>query len=128
MELQIAAGVIIVMVGVQNMGERPTLFRQRRQYRINNRGVYDRRHARCRLMRQLAHEATSGVTAVVDPAVVDPVLAALAEKGWTLTHILNTHHHNDHTGGNLELQICIWSSSALLARPNRAAQTIQSDH
>lgn len=26
---------------------------------------------------------------------------ALAEKGWKLTHILNTHHHNDHTGGNL---------------------------
>ncbi len=25
---------------------------------------------------------------------------ALAEKGWKLTHILNTHHHNDHTGGN----------------------------
>jgi hypothetical protein len=40
------------MMGVQNMSERPPLFRQRRQYMINNRGVYGRRHAGCRLMRQ----------------------------------------------------------------------------
>lgn len=52
----------------------------------------------------LAHEASANVTAAVDPAVVDPVLDAVAAKGWTLTHILNTHHHNDHTGGNLELK------------------------
>lgn len=41
---------------------------------------------------------------IVDPAVVDPVMDKLAELGWTLTHILNTHHHMDHTGGNLELK------------------------
>jgi glyoxylase-like metal-dependent hydrolase (beta-lactamase superfamily II) len=29
---------------------------------------------------------------------------ALALKGWKLTHILNTHHHLDHTGGNDELK------------------------
>jgi hydroxyacylglutathione hydrolase len=52
----------------------------------------------------LAHDSETGSTAVVDPAVSGPVLDALAEKGWTLTHILNTHHHNDHTGGNLELK------------------------
>lgn len=52
----------------------------------------------------LLHEAESGATAVVDPAVAEPVLAALAERGWRLTHILNTHHHGDHTGGNLELK------------------------
>lgn len=52
----------------------------------------------------LAHEAESGATAVIDPAVVDPVLAAAEAKGWTITHILNTHHHNDHTGGNLEIK------------------------
>lgn len=28
----------------------------------------------------------------------------LAKRGWTLTHILNTHHHWDHTGGNAELK------------------------
>lgn len=52
----------------------------------------------------LAHDATANVTAAIDPAVVEPVLDALTDKGWTLTHILNTHHHNDHTGGNLELK------------------------
>lgn len=52
----------------------------------------------------LAHEAESGATAVVDPAVAGPVLQAAAAKGWTITHILNTHHHGDHTGGNLEIK------------------------
>lgn len=52
----------------------------------------------------LLHEPESGATGVVDPAVAEPVLDALAAKGWRLTHILNTHHHGDHTGGNLELK------------------------
>jgi hydroxyacylglutathione hydrolase len=42
--------------------------------------------------------------AVVDPSEPAPVQAALARTGWTLTHILNTHHHLDHTGGNLALK------------------------
>jgi hydroxyacylglutathione hydrolase len=52
----------------------------------------------------LAHDAATGATGVVDPAVVDPVLAAAQDKGWNITHILNTHHHGDHTGGNLEIK------------------------
>jgi hydroxyacylglutathione hydrolase len=52
----------------------------------------------------LIHEPAAGVTAVVDPAVAAPVLAALAAKGWALDFILNTHHHADHTDGNLELK------------------------
>jgi len=42
--------------------------------------------------------------AVVDPSEPEPVRAALARTGWKLTHILNTHHHLDHTGGNLALK------------------------
>jgi hydroxyacylglutathione hydrolase len=42
--------------------------------------------------------------AVVDPSEAGPVRAALAREGLKLTHILNTHHHGDHTGGNLELK------------------------
>ena len=42
--------------------------------------------------------------AIVDPSEAAPVRAALARTGWTLTHILNTHHHLDHCGGNLELK------------------------
>jgi hydroxyacylglutathione hydrolase len=45
-----------------------------------------------------------GFCAVVDPSEPAPVKAALAARGWTLTHILNTHHHFDHTGGNLPLK------------------------
>ena len=52
----------------------------------------------------LLHDAASGATAVVDPSVADPVLAALKETGWRLSHILNTHHHWDHTGGNAALK------------------------
>jgi hydroxyacylglutathione hydrolase len=42
--------------------------------------------------------------AVIDPSEPGPVRAALAKRGWTPTHILNTHHHLDHTGGNLDLK------------------------
>lgn len=52
----------------------------------------------------LAHCPETGDTAVVDPAVSAPVFAALDETGWKLTHILNTHHHGDHVGGNLEIK------------------------
>jgi glyoxylase-like metal-dependent hydrolase (beta-lactamase superfamily II) len=52
----------------------------------------------------LAHDPETGSTAVVDPADADPVLAAAEAKGWKITHILNTHHHPDHVGGNLEIK------------------------
>ncbi len=45
-------------------------------------------------------EPDSGAVAVVDPSVDEQVLAAAKEWGWQITHILNTHHHPDHTGGN----------------------------
>lgn len=52
----------------------------------------------------LIHDSLSGETAAVDPAVAQPVLDALDQNGWRLTVILNTHHHLDHVGGNLELK------------------------
>lgn len=45
-----------------------------------------------------------GKAAVVDPAVAAPVLEAAAAHGLTITHILNTHWHPDHVGGNNELK------------------------
>ena len=48
----------------------------------------------------LTHDAATGETAVIDPAVAEPVLAAAAARGWTITQILNTHWHPDHVGGN----------------------------
>lgn len=40
---------------------------------------------------------------VVDPGEAKPVLDFLEQKKLKLTAILNTHHHIDHVGGNLEL-------------------------
>jgi hydroxyacylglutathione hydrolase len=52
----------------------------------------------------LLHEPQAGMTAVVDPGVAAPVLERLSAQGRRLDWILSTHHHADHTGGNLELK------------------------
>lgn len=52
----------------------------------------------------LAHDAESGATALIDAPEVAPIRAALAERGWTLSHILITHHHDDHIVGVDELR------------------------
>ena len=52
----------------------------------------------------MLHDSVSLETAVLDPALEQPVLAVLAEKGWQLSFILNTHHHWDHVGANLALK------------------------
>ena len=52
----------------------------------------------------LLREPISGKTAVVDPALAQPVLDELARQSWPLDFIFNTHHHGDHVGGNLELK------------------------
>lgn len=52
----------------------------------------------------LVHDPEDGVCAIVDPSEPGPVKAALERRGLTLTHILNTHHHFDHTGGNIPLK------------------------
>ena len=56
----------------------------------------------------ILHSENTGKTAVVDPAQAEPVNLFLKEKSWTLDFIFNTHHHWDHTGGNLELKK-IWN-------------------
>jgi hydroxyacylglutathione hydrolase len=52
----------------------------------------------------LIRDAEAGVTAAIDAPDASQVAAALKEKGWRLTHILTTHHHGDHTAGNLALK------------------------
>ena len=52
----------------------------------------------------LIHDRESGETAAIDTPEVSKIEAACAERGWTLTQIWNTHHHPDHTGGNLVLK------------------------
>lgn len=52
----------------------------------------------------LVHDSANNLTAAIDTPEVAPINRALEEKGWSLTHILNTHHHPDHAGGNLALK------------------------
>lgn len=52
----------------------------------------------------LIHDVENNVTASIDAPEADAVRKALADKGWTLTHILTTHYHADHTDGNLPLK------------------------
>ena len=47
----------------------------------------------------LAHDPDTGATASIDAPDGAAILKALDEKGWTLTDILVTHHHPDHTQG-----------------------------
>jgi hydroxyacylglutathione hydrolase len=43
---------------------------------------------------------SSGEALAVDPLFATAVLARARERGWTITQILNTHEHLDHTAGN----------------------------
>ncbi len=52
----------------------------------------------------LIHDAASGDTAVIDVPEAAPILAALRQRGWTLTQILLTHHHADHIQGVADLR------------------------
>jgi hydroxyacylglutathione hydrolase len=52
----------------------------------------------------LVHDEASGETAVVDPGDPAPPLAEAERRGWRITQVWNTHHHWDHTGGNLAIK------------------------
>ena len=38
---------------------------------------------------------------VIDPSEAPPIIDIIKKKKINLKYILNTHHHNDHVGGNL---------------------------
>ncbi|HUO53996.1 MAG TPA: hydroxyacylglutathione hydrolase [Rhodoblastus sp.] len=52
----------------------------------------------------LVHDSASGATAALDAPEAEPIVAALRDKGWTLTDIWLTHHHHDHIGAVGELK------------------------
>jgi len=41
---------------------------------------------------------------VIDPSESQPIISFLRKKNFKLNYILNTHHHFDHIGGNIELK------------------------
>jgi hydroxyacylglutathione hydrolase len=69
----------------------------------------------------LAHEPGSGETAVIDPAVAEPVLAEAQARGWRITQIWNTHWHPDHTGGNAAIKA---ATGAFVTGPAAEAEWI----
>jgi hydroxyacylglutathione hydrolase len=52
----------------------------------------------------LVHDEPTGETAVVDPGDAAPALAEAKRRGWTVSQVWNTHHHWDHSGGNLAMK------------------------
>jgi len=52
----------------------------------------------------LIHDAVSGRTAAIDTPDADEITRQCEARGWLLTEIWNTHHHWDHTGGNVALK------------------------
>lgn len=44
----------------------------------------------------LLHDAATGETVLVDAPEAAPILAVLTQRGWRLTRVLLTHHHDDH--------------------------------
>lgn len=47
----------------------------------------------------LLHDNETGMTALFDAPEEAPILAALAERGWSLDQVFITHHHYDHVDG-----------------------------
>lgn len=64
----------------------------------------------------LIHDPETGCTAVIDVPDAVPVQAALAERGWNLSDILITHHHDDHIQGVDALRAAtgakVWGAAA----------------
>jgi hydroxyacylglutathione hydrolase len=52
----------------------------------------------------LIHDPQTGQTASIDAPEEAPIRAALKRRGWTLTHIINTHWHPDHVEANEALK------------------------
>ena len=52
----------------------------------------------------LIHSYDTGATAILDPSEAEPALQMARRMDWRITHILDTHHHPDHCGGNLGIK------------------------
>lgn len=69
----------------------------------------------------LVHDADSGTTIAFDVPDAAACQKALSETGWTLSHILITHHHWDHIQGLGELK---QATGAVVYGPARSRQKI----
>ena len=63
----------------------------------------------------------SGEALAIDPLDHEKCLRTAKENGWTITQVLNTHEHGDHTGGNTKV---IAATGAKLLAHHNAANSI----
>lgn len=63
----------------------------------------------------------TGDTLAIDPLDYTKCLAVAKAHGWTITQILNTHEHGDHTGGNKGV---VAATGALIIAHKNAKQRI----
>ena len=52
----------------------------------------------------LIRDKQTNIVGVVDPSEFESIDKAISQSHKKLDFILNTHHHSDHVGGNLELK------------------------
>ena len=52
----------------------------------------------------IVRDTKADFVAVIDPSEFEPINNFIEKKYKKIDYILNTHHHFDHTGGNLDLQ------------------------
>jgi len=60
----------------------------------------------------------TGDALAIDPLDYEKCLAAADKSGWTITQILNTHEHGDHTGGNKAVVAA--TGASIIAHTNAA--------
>ena len=49
-------------------------------------------------------DESNNTACVIDPSEAEPVINFIEKENITLKYILNTHHHFDHIGGNIDLK------------------------
>jgi hydroxyacylglutathione hydrolase len=61
----------------------------------------------------------SGEALAVDPCDAQLVLDTARQRGWSITQVLNTHHHQDHVGGNEAIRAA--TGASVIAHQDAAA-------
>ena len=52
----------------------------------------------------LIRDKKTNLVGIIDPSEFNPVDLEISKTYKKLDFILNTHHHNDHVGGNIDLK------------------------
>ncbi|MGI9235581.1 MAG: hydroxyacylglutathione hydrolase [Woeseiaceae bacterium] len=67
----------------------------------------------------------TGEALAIDPLDFNKCLATARERDWTITQVLNTHEHGDHTGGNKGLIAA--TGATLIAHKNAKGRIVNVD-